>query len=873
MKVKKISMFLVVLALCFFSLLGAGNLVSNAETQPSATALLDNDNRLTQSYWDMYAISSEYFTPSSDRGGDNTLQYAFDGRWDTAYQAGTDTNNGSLTIVFSQSVRLSSIIYATAQNTYLNKPNGYPATLTIYGDDEEKASIISTPSTNKMLFSFDEFTCTTLKLTFTMNGSYNWRQTASEIVLLQPEIEGINALFANYSQTQLSSQFNSESAINDLDDLLKSNINYVKGFQPMIERARKILSNEVSFDEAREFSTEPNATNQILQRGDIATYCRTTLKMRYMGTNRQITGIYGKAGEQINVYVEADANTSLPKIQFSQFNGYLMDQIGYNTWLGGEQTLGLGKNTFTYPTFDLQGANVIAGGSIYIVNPYTEEQGRVKIYIEGGEKFPVFRINEDENDYLDKLDSYTSELGNKIDMTEMQGDNIIITVEASRAQHNYRANTQVTPQDNLEKWDDYIKKLLAFDGIALSQEEQYYNEKNQYINVNIRLMQPEPGAAAYAGYEHIGIFIVEGSAAWLDNAVQMTNTGWGFAHEIGHMLDLPERTVSECSNNMFSMYAQTYITQAVREPSFYENTLSEMLNPTTSSLFNAGSRSNYLIWWYIESYFPGYWGKLDNLYRFGETIEGLTPTEKQVYLSSLATGIDLSYYFEKWGYSLTGLEGDEIFTSENASTAFKTLMSQKIEEEEIDDSIQPKIGYAQKGEMPGENEQIYHSSQKAEIVEIEAIENGYRLTLPQPTNREAHLGYEIYVKTQEGFKLIGFTYGETYDDLNAYDKEPEYAIVAVDKSFNTTAEPDENIEQGGGNHEGETNPEGNPSQTDPEQGGDEETNPNDTPSDSDNSKGSKTGLIVGIVGGVVGVIVIGLVIIFIIIKRRKSKIN
>ncbi len=850
---KRSFLFLILLALCL-NIFFAGNLFADAQG-PQAFTLSENDNRLTQSYREMYAIPNQYFDASTDRGGEDTLPNAFDGKWNTFYKASQDTNNGSLTINFHQSVNLSAIIFAIAQNTNNSKPNGYPATLTIYADGQLKATIDSTPSINKMLFSFDEFSCTSLQLKFTMNGNYNWCQTASEIIFLQPEVEGINSLFANYSQTELTEDFNSESAINDLENTLRGNINFDTGFKPMLERAKKILTGEVTFQETREFSTQQNAKNKIHQRGDIASYCRTTLKMRYMGTNRQITGIFGRSGQEINVYVEAEnSDAPLPKIQFSQFNNYLMDDYGNNTWLGGEQTLSLGKNTFVYPTFNLQGANVIPGGSIYIVNPNTTQQGIVKIYIEGGEEFPVFRINESESDYLAKLNQFTSQ-SSFVDITEMQGDNVIITVEASRAKNNYATNPEVSPQKNLEKWDEYIKKLLAFDGIALSQNQQYYDEKNEYINVNIRLMKPEPGAAAYAGYEHIGIFVVNGDSSWLDNATQMTQAGWGFAHEIGHMLDLPERTVAECSNNMFSMYALTYITHQLREPSFYENTLQEMLNPTQPSLFNYGERSNYLIWWYIENYFPGYWGKLDNLYRFGEQVEGLTPTEKQVYLSSLATGVDLSYYFEKWGYSLTGTEQDGIFSYNQSSSAFKELMTQKIEEDLIDNSVKPKIWYAQKGDVPSENSQIYNSNQKVNA-QIEKIDNGYKLTLPQPTS-QAHLGYEIYIKTQQGYKLLAFTYENVYEDLNEYEQEPQYEIVAIDTSFNSTAQPGQNPQQT--TPGGEVEPDDNDNEN-------EDKNENDK---NENPKSNKTGLIVGISVAAVAVLAIAITIIFVIKKRKR----
>ncbi len=856
MKVKIYSLISILFAICcmlsFFCTL---NISSDAAAQQAIT-LNESDKHLSKSYWDMYAIPNTFFSATNDRGGENTLKNAFDGDWGTYYEATNDADDGSISISFNSEVKLSAIIFAIAQHKSNEKPDGYPATLTIETNDGSKMSFTSTPSKNKMLFLFDEISCTTLKLTFTMKGTrYNWRQTASEIIFLQPEVEEIESIFADYTQTRLSTQFNNESAINALDDKLRNNINYDRGFKSIIERARKILSEEVVFTPTREFSTEANAVNKIFQNGDIAYYCRNTLKMSNMGTNRQITGIYGNSGEEINVYVEAEnPDAQLPKIQFSQFNGYLMDSQFRNAWLSGEKTLNAGKNTFVFPTFE-QKAGILLGGSIYISNPYTPEQGKVKLYIEGGHEFPVFRKGGNVDEYLDKLHDFV-ELGKtqtQIDITEMQGENVIITVEASHAQRDYAENSTVNPQQNLEKWDEYIKKLLAFDGIEFEQNKQYYDQKNQFINVNIRLMQPEEGAAAYAAYEHIGVFPVDGDTSWIDNAIQLTQYGWGFAHELGHMLDLPERIVAECSNNMFSMYTTTYITHTIRTPSFYETTLNEILNPTKPSLFDYGERSNYLLWWYIENYFPGYWGKLDNLYRFGENVTGMTPTEKQVYLSSLATGIDLSYYFDKWGYKMA-LEKDEVFKIGQTSEAFNEKMAEKIASGDIDNTIQPKIWYAHEGNNPDENKKIYDSTQKVKVVSVEEISDGYRLTLPEQTN-SAHLGYEIYVKTQEGYNFVAFTYQNVYEDKNSYTSQPEYEIVAVDTSFNCTAMPGVIPEEDvGGTTPGEQLPDSS----------------EDNDEDKQQSSGSSTGLIIGIIASVVGVTAI-LAAVLVVMKLKRNK--
>ena len=54
---------------------------------------------------------------------------------------------------------------------------------------------------------------------------------------------------------------------------------------------------------------------------------------------------------------------------------------------------------------------------------------------------------------------------------------------------------------------------------------------------------------------------------------------------------------------------------------------------------------NFLIFWNLESIYHGYWGKVDNLYRYNYTSETnkLTKEERFTYFSSVALGIDLGY--------------------------------------------------------------------------------------------------------------------------------------------------------------------------------------------------------------------------------------
>ena len=57
---------------------------------------------------------------------------------------------------------------------------------------------------------------------------------------------------------------------------------------------------------------------------------------------------------------------------------------------------------------------------------------------------------------------------------------------------------------------------------------------------------------------------------------------------------------------------------------------------------------NFLIWQDLESFQYGYWGQLDNMYRYENTFpSGITKEEKMVYFSSIIFGVDLIYYFTR----------------------------------------------------------------------------------------------------------------------------------------------------------------------------------------------------------------------------------
>ena len=694
---------------------------------------------------------------------------------------------------------------------------GYPTDLKIYtklksNSDKELNpydetgftlidEIVSDATQSNVLFIFDKsIKCDQIKIEWANIKTYYPRfskmATAKEIMFFFPETNYFNETILNlfskndYTQMTLSDEFNNLTIIEEIIENSKDIISFSEQIKFIFKRAKLAVTGGLKFDEMREFTTNQSSTrNIILQRGDIASHARNTLKMASAGTNRQSIGIYGLPGETIIFYVTSDENDPLPTIRFTQYIGH------YNNWLGRQINLVKGRQSYQYDNFTVNSYSITtkAGGPLYLSNPYTSKQQsqNVKIYIEGGTLFPSYRLGENEEEYKIFLSEYV-EIYKKnpdiyFDITELYGYRTMITVPATLAYSIYQDKFK-GPLGNLKTWDEYIKKLFIYDGVQYEPTEPYYDIRNVFVNLHIRYSQPF--GAAYAAYEHIGIF----SEDWLRTGVYAQVFGWGFAHEIGHTMDINERTVSENSNNMISKYDESYLrregTRGEYDKSLKYLTLDDVnvyergCSSDICKGFFTNLQTNFLVWWYLESIYPGYWGKLDNMYRYNYSLsEGMSRTERLIFFSNIITGIDLGYYFYRWGFFLSD-EG--IFVPENASSIYQTLMEEYITNGIIDNTIKPKYWYLDYKEylyIVEGGEGCYEDKNKydIQIKNIFYINSTRTILLLPEILCEGHLGFEIY----EHDKLIGFTYGSSFIDTNSYATNyiQQYKIIAIDRKL------------------------------------------------------------------------------------------
>ncbi|MDE7167233.1 MAG: M60 family metallopeptidase [Clostridia bacterium] len=785
---------------------------------PSITASADTGNitfatasgkYLNADYLSVYKVPTDMMTYESAGGEANgkPLSNAFDGNWNTFWATGRENNGqnsnnpaflNAITVTFSQPVTIESIIYAASSERL---GHGYPITLNIYTANGGELSLYGTCNSNatndRVLFTLQEaVTVTQVKFEFRkVNTMHNWTATAKEIQFLQPDNPSANKvldLFEDYAQLSVKEEYG--SSLDEIRQGVSGLISYESALKPLLDRADAIMDGHLKKDVRREFSTDENAENVITQYGNLRSYAGNTLKLSQFGINRQVTGVAGLTGQTITVYVDAPAGDPLPSVVCTQVHG------DWRSWYS-TFNLSRGKNVITFPNFVTGNYSqaVTPGGPIHIVNAYepSQQSSNVKVYIEGGYTYPVFRKGGDETTFRDELTSYRNKMNAEglNDVVELVGDHFLHTASATRAYNDF-INRNISPQKNAEGWDNYLTAFLEFDGITMDPNGEHYNEKNLHLYQNFRKVQPWGGAGAFAYGEHIG-FISFGE----DSMTSFGTPGWGVAHEIGHSLDCTPREISETTNNMWSKFELAYFSKSVsrNQNDWITNNLTPDETALDFGLFNR-NREVYQIWWNIESYFHGYWGKLDNNYRYfneaaARTAAGvtaadgnLTQDERMAYFSSLATGVDLGYYFERCSFSFSS---SGAFRLDATTNAYKKLVKQAIEDGVIKDE-KIKLWYLDANQyfFDMNSDVCYDSSSKVEIVSANKTSAGYVLYLPQPNNVDAHLGYEIMEYRNGNWYVIGFTYARSFTDTKNYADGyvPQYKIRAYDRLLSCTTE-------------------------------------------------------------------------------------
>lgn len=595
-------------------------------------------------------------------------------------------------------------------------------------------------------------------------------------------IKDIDDLFdaSDYSKSTLKGTVTRESV-----DAL---VNKAKFFnipelsKSLINKAQQLINNQNIKNSSREFVLE--------RKGNLREYAENELEVSYLGTNKVVTGIWASQYDTLYVYVDADKDEkNLPTLYFTQNVSY---DASYSVKLNaGINRIEVPRVRSLRNTEDYE-----QGGAIYLLNPYTAEQQKkqVKVYIDGGDQFLVYKKGQNSNAFLHNLNDYAAHLDKNEagyhNIVELCSDYSFMTFEIKHDKKNSNAKNFMETVNTsgfdfteaLDKWDKTSELFFEFNGMSF---EQY---KDMKIQVRAKNLSGSVGASATT--EVINIYAHD------EPLVMTGDLRWGIPHEYGHCLDNPERKYSEVTNNMWAMknvldnhlddyyvaVKKLYCTETGKEQ-YYD--INQIAANSNTDFWQGNKAKNYywtlFIFWDLEVYHNGYWTTLNKLYRndscgnktvdalfeaaekYASTDEAkdLLKREKMAVYSAVATKTDLTSYFARYG-----------FISEEPTITYTTAM----EALNLPD-LNKKIWYY--------NTRTYEDIKSTSQNDNKSVSGSFSFNMDANNTLyfnlsgnypSAHLGYEI---VKDG-KIIGFTWDNSFQldksvnsgtiTVNAYDR-------------------------------------------------------------------------------------------------------
>lgn len=546
----------------------------------------------------------------------------------------------------------------------------------------------------------------------------------------------------------------------------------------LINRAQKLINNQSKKVTSREFILE--------RKGDLKKYAETELEVAYLGTNKVVTGIWASPYKTLYVYVDADkSEANLPEL-------YITQNVSYDSSYRVKLNAGLNRVEVPLLKSLRNTDDYEQGGAVYLLNPYTAEQQKkqVKVYIDGGDQFPVYKKGQSSKTFLKNLNDYAAHLDKNEEgyhnIVELCSNHSIMTFEIKHNKKNDSdKNFLETVNTNgfdfskaMDKWDQFSKKLYEFNGMS-------YKEYKD-MKIQVRAKNLSAGVGASATNEVINIYAHD------ETKVLTGDYNWGIPHEYGHCLDNPERTYGEVTNNMWSMknvldngLDDYYVAVKKLNDKNHHYDINQIAVNTKTNFWQGRDGSNYFwtlfIFWDLEVYHNGYWTTFNNMYRDdscgNKTVDDLFEAaeknaetddekdilkrEKMAVYSAAATKTDLTKYFVRYGF----------ISDKPSETYTKSMKALKLPE------LNKKIWYY--------NTRTYEDIKNSSRNDNKSVSGTFSFNMD--TNNtlyfnlsgnysSAHLGYEI---VKDG-KIIGFTWDSSFKldksvtsgdiKVNAYDR-------------------------------------------------------------------------------------------------------
>ncbi|MFJ5621919.1 NPCBM/NEW2 domain-containing protein [Peribacillus loiseleuriae] len=677
--------------------------------------------------------------------------------WETNKSNSSDFSN-EVEVTFKEAVKLNRIMYGARPSDR----KGFAEEFEIYASKTSKGDTYELVTTGKhnmvpglVEAKFEPTTFKRVKFKF-KKSNQNWA-TLSELAFYTEDNldDKLSKLFTDGTMVAVAPEYNSVDRINALEEEAKVHPLY-STYKEQLDLAKKIINGEI-VTEARIIEAE--------QHGNMVQHANEKLKFGF-GSNLQPTGLAAQPGDKIIVYVDAVANGPLPSLSFAQQEG------AWNSWRQSVN-LKVGKNVITVPEVPKTSyykKAVTPGGTIYIENPYTkEQQGKTPtLRFEGVDRVPFAtkdtNVEEFKNfliDYKKKIDEDVAKHPNVkdqevLDVVEVVSDHLFWTGTATGAYKTY-IEDGYSPLETIESYNRLMEELFRYYGLDARSDEH----DPKLIRENIRLAQPY--SYMYAAGDHIGT--LDDVVSSILVPIEEKGGSWGVIHEIGHRMDAGVRTYVEVTNNMLPQHMSAFYGNVDNRIPFEANIYKNVLKENAKDYNSQGLFEKLAVFWQIEMYSPGYWGKLNGMYR--ERNVSLTDGDrsKQQYLvefSSEALGLDLSEHFARHGF---------VVSKETRQKTSKYPKPGKIWY--LNNSV---VDYRGKG----------IADEKATVaVSINTNLNAKTNTLSfkvDKTYQEDFLGYEIFRDNE----LIAFTSADQFIDQNVdTSKNYTYKIVGYDKKLHT----------------------------------------------------------------------------------------
>lgn len=739
---------------------------------------------LTDQYHFNPDIYPNGFDPSTMLDGDYNTHWTSKRYWD----------NAGFIVTFDKAYEMDHMVWVTRldEKKYMQTLDRYGIEVWGPNDDLKKPGKEIRPNGSKItktelsdkgveILTFNKSTVKQIKVYTKMYDGGPALPSATEIMFYEyySLVDEISALFSNDLHTALNNNVTMETINMLLDRVNGTNGEFYVDkavLKKELEVAVSILNgkpiqNIITVEQGRDASKDGNKG------------------FSYTLNDLQPIGITAKPKDNVLVYVDTNGESQIPKLVVTQYFAE------YSSWQT-EIELKQGRNAISIP--QLGNGATPRGGSIYV--QYKGASRDVKINVIGGSDMPILSLpgftfdRPSEADtklavkaYVNELSTYVAYLKkNKLDSqtsyqnaTEIGTRGMLLSLPAT-------TTLAALGSTEAEQINNLYNQLLAMEEdmmvhykvAGLSETDPDPLHQLPTSRINVRYMQLTGKAFMYAAGAHVGIGFGSCQAMVSGKPTAIAGSGglfgWGINHEIGHVMDMRGLVESETTNNIHSLFAQTYDGANNTGKSRLEDDYQSIYDKV--AVTSPGKPNNVFthlgMYWQLHlAYDDGGNDSFDfysRMYRLQR--EGVVTAANQdmllVRLASDTAGKDLSDFFTRWGFELDD-ETKAYISSSNRPKETKALYY-------LNDEAR-RYRLANKSQMDVTSGTVTANQQgDSKKVTVTIDHDG--------ANSDAILGYEI---SRNG-KPVAFTTKKVYTDNipTINNVSLDYTVKVYDKLLN-----------------------------------------------------------------------------------------